>query len=199
MTVNLTGISCTAKPVLTPYEQTMYNVCEEYFYLNQTEDNRRPILSQVRLPDVIDVGISTSYINNVQFNAQSFDIVITDGASNPLFIFEADGPEHTTDPQRIAADEVKDTIVAAAGLKIFRWKNDGVYRHEDVVRATADHHPSFSRSMLSPRGVPYDLTNYPDTKRTIEAVDIELLLIEAAATFPAGWVYATDFNKSARL
>lgn len=196
MPVNLTGISCTAQPVLTAYEQTMFNVCEEYFYLNQKGVNRYPVLSQVRLSDVIDVAKKGSYINGVQFTAFSFDIVITDPISNPLFILEADGEEHLTDEERRTCDEVKDAIVAKAGIRLFRWQNRGVYPHVDVVRATADYFPIFSRDVTYPigDGICFDWQSYPDSQRTIEAVDIELMLIESGWNFPPGWIYATGYD-----
>lgn len=196
MPISLAGIPCNPKPVLTPYEQTLFNVCEEYFYLNQNSPNRCPVLSQVRLCDVIDVDKDGSFIADVQFNALSFDIVVTDSVSNPLFIFEADGVEHRKNNRRMKCDQVKNAIVTKARIPLFRWDNDGVYEHVDVVRARADFYPVFSRDAGYPTDVghvTYDRTNYPNAHRTIEPVDIELMLIKHGWKFPADWVYVTGY------
>lgn len=196
MTANLLqGIACTAKPVLDEFEQTLYNLCEDYFVLQQVKTNRFPILSQVRLVDVIEVDAPNSYINNIQFNAMSFDIVITDSEANPIFIFEADGDSHKK-PERKSADELKDAIAEKAGIPLFRVEVDGIHTHLDVVRADAANE-GFTRQKIyrSQHGLLcYTLANFPDSQRLIEIEDLELLLIKAGWQFPAGWVFKTRYD-----
>lgn len=105
------GFVCSAKQVLNPWEQTLYNLCEEYFYCNQRKGNRHPVLSQVRLneaiklshTDIADIPVPTTIVGDVTvpaFNmkiflaALSFDILIIDGNGYPKAVFEADGKFH---------------------------------------------------------------------------------------------------------
>jgi hypothetical protein len=65
------------------------------------------------------------------------------------------------------------------------------------VRACADYYPGFSRDVSYPTvngPVVYDVQNYPDGQRTLEAEDLELLLIERGWSFPGGWEYATSYD-----
>lgn len=106
-----TGFTCSAQQVLNSWEQTLYNVCEEYFYLRQSESIRHPVLSQVRLADAIKVsspiifGVQVphtvvkgiclpSFKIDIHVHALSFDILITDGQGHPKVVFEADGKYH---------------------------------------------------------------------------------------------------------
>jgi hypothetical protein len=105
------GFSCSKKQVLNKWEQTLYNVCEEYFYSSQDKYNRHPVLSQVRLCDAITVSpavienvlVPETVVENItvpefeielQLYAMSLDILITNGPGYPQFIFEADGKYH---------------------------------------------------------------------------------------------------------
>lgn len=105
------GFNCSPKQVLNPWEQTLYNLCEEYFYRNQRKSNRHPVLSQVRLNDAItlsqpiikNVPVPATTIGTIHVPAfsmpihayaMSLDILITDGAGQPKLIFEADGKYH---------------------------------------------------------------------------------------------------------
>jgi hypothetical protein len=201
------GITCTAKPVLNSHEQTLYNLCEEYFYLSQRKSNRCPVLSQVRLPDVID--ISAPVINNIQANAMSFDIVIADSKANPLCIFEADGAYHNpnntrsmSDQQKaevakqVLRDRLKDAITEKAGVPLFRLEVDGVHPHLDVVRAEAAI-KDFKRDQMyrRPEGMrQYTQASHPDSLRILELEDIEIRLIRAGFRFPPGWEFVTDFE-----
>lgn len=189
------GFACAAKPVLDKYEQTLYNVCEQYFRDIQKKSNRYPVLSQVRLVDAIKVN--QVKVNGIMVNAMSFDIVITDSIGRAALIFECDGKPHDEDQNTLAHDQLKDAIAHAAGIPLYRLKVDTMRPHLAVVRATADYYPDFSRKTGYPTmsgSVVYDLLSYPDSQRTLEVEDLELLLIKAGWTFPGGWEYVTSYE-----
>lgn len=209
----LDGITCVARPVLNAGEQTLFNLCEEYFQLNQRKSNRRPVLSQVRLADAI--AISQTHINSVQANAMSFDIVITDREANPLYIFEADGkyhgklinPDDIVDvderarlkaeiARQIACDQVKDAIAKKAGIPLFRVTVEGQMTHPAVVDAELAT-DGFSRDLAYPTtagSVIYSEANYPDSRRLLTLTDIELMLVRAKVHFPNGWEFVSNFE-----
>ena len=194
-TSQLAGISCTTRQVLNTYEQTLYNLCEEYFSTIQRKSNRHVVLSQVRLVDAITVGAPNSYINKMQFTALSFDILVTDGGANPRFVFEADGPQHKAPPQS-TLDELKDEIAQKAGLHVFRLEVHGMHPPLEVIHAEAGM-AEFDRDLeysTTSGHVCYSSANFPDVRRTLELQDIELRLIRAGWTFPAGWEFVTDYE-----
>jgi len=205
------GFTCSPKPVLNPWEQTLYNLCEEYFYLNQKKSNRHPVLSQVRLTDAIE--ISHTYIQKVQVNAMSFDILITDGQGCPKLVFEADGKYHPNtstplddeaakalvDPRarQTLLDNIKDEIAALAGISLFRVEVEGTHPHLEVVRAMLDNYPVFSREVGYPTAggsVVYDTHSYPDARRVLTMEDIELRLVKENWAFPDGWQFVTAYD-----
>lgn len=125
------GFTCSPQQVLNTWEQTLYNVCEEYFYLSQSKSNRHPVLSQVRLADAIKIaypiitgvqvpqtvvkGICVPPFNiDIHIHALSFDILITDGQGHPKVVFEADGKYHEE-------PELKGLDNAAAQAKVKDW------------------------------------------------------------------------------
>jgi hypothetical protein len=193
----LESIPCTAFQVLNPWEQTLYNLCEEYFYLRQSEKNRHCVLSQVRLVDAIKVGAvkdgkDTPYINGVQFTALSFDILVTNSEAKPRFVFEADGATHGKEPQ-LSRDVVKDAIVEKAGLHLFRLEVEGMHPPLAVVHAEATkEHFSRDKVYTDTTGpVCYSEANFPDCHRLLDMADIELRLIRVGWIFPAGWAFVT--------
>jgi len=191
----LAGITCQARPVLNTYEQTLYNLCEEYFITIQRRSNRHPVLSQVRLVDAINVSAPNSYIGGIQFTAFSFDILITDGQANPIFAFEADGPQHHVQPQ-LGRDQLKDAIAKKAGITVIRLLVDGMMPPLDVVRAEAEIE-GFDRELEYPttdRFICYSTQHFPDALRTITLEDIELALIRVGWTFPSGWEFVTRYE-----
>lgn len=191
----LAGITCVAKPVLNAYEQTLYNLCEEYFVTIQRRSNRHPVLSQVRLSDAIAVSAPKSYIGGIQFTSLSFDILVTDSLANPLFVFEADGPQHQVEPQ-FSRDVLKDAIANKAGIKVFRLLVDGMLPPLEVVRAEAEIE-GFDRDMEYPANdgfICYSAQHFPDVLRTITMEDIELALIRAGWRFPPGWEFVTLYE-----
>lgn len=187
------GFTCSPRQVLNRWEQTLYNLCEQYFYLGQQPSAQHPVLSQVRLPNAIT--ISQTYIDKVQVNAMSFDILITDSTGWPKLVFEADGHYHKDAAQQ-KRDKLKDAIATLAGLTVFRVTVDGQMTHLEIVRAEASIE-GFDSSLEYPGAGPeddyvqYSKTFFPDQNRLIEAEDLELLLIKANWQFPAGWKFVT--------
>ena len=172
----------------------MYNICEQYFYLDQRKSNRHPVLSQVRLTDVFDV--SHVNINGVMINAMSFDILIVDSEGNPRAVFEADGPSHSLSTQ-ITRDALKDEIAKSAGIPVFRVLVEGLQTNMGIVRAQtdiADFHSELEYPVSNGKYVQYTEQNFPKQHRLIEAADIELCLIKANWKFPNGWEFATDYE-----
>lgn len=194
MTVQLpANFTCAPKVVLNTYEQTLYNVLEEYFVLRQAKSNRCPVLSQVRLPDAIT--ISHPVINNIQVNAMSFDCLVTRANATPLCIFEADGHYHKT-PVQQQRDALKDAIAKQAGIPVFRVLVSGRFEHPEVVHAQLSIQ-NFSREWEYPYadGVrQFTAENFPPYQRTIEPLDIEALLIGCGWQFPVGWQYASGYD-----
>jgi len=188
------GFSCSVKQVLNSWEQTLYNLCEEYFYLNQRKSNRHPVLSQVRLADAI--SISHPSISGMQINSMSFDILVTDSNGYPRVVFEADGPSHFG-PVQIARDQIKDAIAKMVGIPVFRVTVDGMQTHIEVVHAEAGI-KEFQRDLEYPlvrNGyIEYSQANFPDKKRLLEAADLELCLIRAGWQFPTGWEFVTNYE-----
>ena len=186
------GFTCTPRQVLNKWEQTLYNLCEQYFYLDQDPAIRHPVLSQVRLPDAIN--ISAPVINSIQVSAMSFDILITDSNGWPKLIFEADGHYHK-DPAQIQRDQVKDAVATRAGLKLFRVTVGGLMTHIEIVRAEASIE-QFDSSLEYPAARPedgyiqYSKEFFPDQDRLIEVEDIELLLFKINWQFPPNWKFA---------
>lgn len=221
------GFICSRQQVLNSWEQTLYNLCEEYFYLRQRKSNRHPVLGQVRLTDAVKVNLPIiksvqvpetivehikvpAFKIDIYVNAMSFDILITDGQGNPKVIFEADGKYHDK-PEglscldaakayakvkdwatQVTRDNYKDAIAKQAGISLFRVKVDGIQTHIDVVHAEADI-KEFQRD-LEYSQFEYSVGNFPDQSRVLEAADIELLLIRAEWSFPAGWDFVTHYE-----
>lgn len=191
----LSGIACTAHAVLNAHEQTLYNLCEEYFVSIQRRSNRHCVLSQLRLVDAIEVAAPKPYIGKVQFNALSFDILVTDSAANPIFVFEADGPTHNEEPQ-LSRDAVKNAIAKKAGIHVFRLKVKGMLPPLEVIRAEACTQ-DFERDLEYPTmatNVCYSRANFPEIDRVLELSDIELLVIRTGWNFPPGWEFVTDYE-----
>lgn len=196
----LDNIPCSRFQVLNPWEQTLYNLCEEYFSIRQLEKNRLCVLGQVRVVDAISVGAvkngkATSFIGNVQFTALSFDILVTDRKANPLFAFEADGEQHKREPQ-LSRDQLKDAIATKAGMKVFRMLVDGSMPPLEVIHAEASIE-GFERDLEYPVSngrICYSEQDFPDVERTLELADIELQLIRAGWPFPADWKFVTQYE-----
>ena len=191
----LESIPCKSKPVLNKYEMELYNLCEEYFYLKQDAENRHPVLGQVRLVDAVKVDTPNSYISGIQYTALSFDILVTDLIANPMFVFEADGPQHKVDPQ-LSRDRLKDSISEKAGIDVFRVEVDGIHPPLEVVRAEAAI-ADFDRDLEYPTAnghICYSESNFPNIQRFLTIEDIELILIRSGIKFPPGWKFVTDYE-----
>ncbi len=93
--------------------------------LNDIEnmDNRNSfrVFPQIPLNYIIDrKNIDPKIINKKSFNDASFDFVITDVKSHPLFVIDFDGPYHHTDSSTILSDLRKMDICAQVNLPILK-------------------------------------------------------------------------------
>lgn len=169
--------TCAAQPVLNPQGQTLHKLCEEYFYLSQKKSNRHPVLSKVRLTDAFD--ISCTYINGIQLNAMSFELLVTTDDGYPRLVFEV-GNLTQSEPYR-SQNALKAAIAKSVGIPRWHKSFDGPFPSLEVVHKEAD---------LG--GVDTKCTEV--TKRDLNAADIELWLIRQKWQFPAGWEFVTSYE-----
>lgn len=226
------GFACTPQQVLNRWEQTLYNLCEEYFCTSQHPFNQYPVLSQVRLPDVIklsqpilaNIQIPQTVVEHItvpaftidiQLNAMSFDILITDSQGYPKFILEADGKYHDKPTKlvrfspvegyekvkawvtQITRDNYKNAIARLAGIPLCRVKVEGMQSHLDLVYAaagTTDFSRDFQYPLATGELVDYAEPKFDDHRRLLEAADIELCLIRENWQFPIGWKFVTNYE-----
>lgn len=191
-------IATAKKEVLNPWERELFNLLEEYFYLRQRRSNRMPVLAQVGLTRIIDV--LSPKIGEIQVNAMSVDLlVVTGDKSKPRLVVEADGKHHNNSPAQIARDNLKNHLLASAGIPILRVEVEGKKENLDVLLATVEI-PEFDRELEYPVvdsfgrsfTLNYSGKEYDSGERVLALLDIELSLVEIGWEFPDGWDYVSE-------
>lgn len=124
-----------------PYEREPYllSQAERYFFyaLNKAAPRDLHIFPKVRLIDLVRVRPGTpnvlSYKNRILQKHVDFVLCSRDNFS-PVLVVELDDSSHQS-AKRQARDDVKDGILAAAGLPILRVRAKNTYDGRDLTQA----------------------------------------------------------------
>lgn len=84
------------------------------------------VFAQVGLSCLVDVadGANRTYWSN-RVNRMSVDFVLCDARLEVVAVLEVDGPSHSAD-DAVARDAKKDAVLAAAGIRILRYRNQSL-------------------------------------------------------------------------
>lgn len=115
----LQGADFRAVPLLVnPPERAAWD------FLNQARLGQAHVFAKVRLEDVVSASgadNSTRYAARGRIRSRHLDFVLTDEEFRPMLAVEVDGGSHQTE-RAATADELKNQILAAAGVPLLRLK-----------------------------------------------------------------------------
>jgi len=110
--------------LVTRYEEYTHTALEQAV---ANEGGR--INPKVRLADIVNLdairnqnSLTSSELSSAL--RMSFDFLVTDENSVPLFAVEYDGPQHRSDPEVVRRDRLKNRLCEEAGLQLLRIESE---------------------------------------------------------------------------